>query len=106
MLQLWGTGTFFPIASVTALLWDGRKVAPVQVLQLCSNQGRFPQSVTALKGKVSWHLGVKDYHKVTGNSILPIRDVLRGKNPGVWLSLLRTEAAENLVSRAGAGLGL
>lgn len=35
-------GKGFPNGSVTVLLWGGKKVSPLQVLQLCSHRGRFP----------------------------------------------------------------
>ena len=78
--------------SVTALRG---KAFPIEVLQICSSGGKFPQSVADLKGKVSWQSGVKEYHKVTLHNKPHTRDLLGEKNPGLWLLLLRQIAAEN-----------
>lgn len=50
---------------------------------------------TALRGKVSWLLGVKEYHKVILYNKPHRRHLLGEKNPGVWLPLLGWEATKN-----------
>ena len=42
-------------------------------------------SVIVKKGKVSWQLGAKEYHKVTLHNKVHTRDLLIGKNTGGWL---------------------
>lgn len=52
------------------------------MFQLWGGRGEaFPSgSVTALKGKVSWKLGARKYHKVTIYNKPQTRDLLGGKN--------------------------
>lgn len=54
------------------------------MFQLWGGRGEaFPSgSVTALKGKVSWKLGARKYHKVTIYNKPQTRDLLGGKNSG------------------------
>lgn len=62
-------GKGFPNGSVSVLLWGGKKVSPLQVLQICSHRGRFPQSITALKGTVSWQWGPRNIIKLHCTSL-------------------------------------
>lgn len=56
---------------------------------------RYSRSVRVLRGKMSWQLRPKDYHKVTQHNKTHTRDLLERMNPGGWLPLLKPEAAKN-----------